>query len=142
MITDSLAFYQEKLLLAPEVTEVIQQLIRTIQTIDTQFQPDILFISDYLVGPEREWKHLFLFSKDKIWISYKFLTSNEFEMIPLSGQTSFRTQISVKAFDFQSYNDKSRLSATIQIDKFQLELKATQANCVVLQNILTRWFIG
>ena len=142
MITDSLAFYQEKLLLATEVTEVIQQLIRTIQTIDTHFQPDIFFISDYLVGPEREWKHLFLFSKYKIWISYKFLTSNEFELIPLSGQTSFRTQLSVKAFDFHSYNDKSRLSATIQIDKFQLELKATQANCVVLHDILTRWFIG
>lgn len=141
MITDSILYYQEKLLLAPEVKEAVQQLIHTIQTIDTQFQPDLLFISDYLVGPEREWKHLFLFSKDKIWISYKFLSSNEYEMIPLSGQMSFRIQLSVKAFDFHSYNDKSRLSAMIQIDKFQLELKATQANCVVLYTILTRWFI-
>lgn len=141
MIEDSFVFYQEKLQLTPEEVDLIKHLIQTIQTIDRSFQPDCFFISDYLVGSEREWKHLYLFSKEKIWISYKFLSGFEFELIPIPQQANFHTQLSVKAFDFLSYNDKSRLSASIQIEKFQLELKATQANCKVLHEILTHWFI-
>lgn len=142
MINGTIAFYQERLAISQEITERIAYFTGLVEKLDSAFEPDKLFMSDYLVGEEREWKHLYFFSKDKIWIAHKFLASTELEMIPFSSTVTFQTQLSIKSFDLVTYNDKSRFSVTIQINKAQLELKATQANCMILLDIVKNRFIN
>lgn len=141
MIQDTNEFYQKRLSLPQEAVDRIHILIGLFEKLDVSFQPEKYFISDYLVGEEREWKHLYLFSNQKIWIAYKFLTIYEFEQVPIPSKEAFPIQLSVKSFDFVTYNDKSRFASTVQVGKFQMELKATQANCMVLLDILKTYFI-
>lgn len=141
MIQESTGFYQKRLSLPQESIDRVELIIGLFEKLDTSFKPEKYFISDYLVGEEREWKHLYLFSNQKIWIAYKFLAVNEFEQVPIPSKEAFPIQLSVKSFDFVTYNDKSRFASTVQVEKFQLELKATQANCMVLLDILKTYFI-
>jgi len=141
MIQDSHQFYQKRLAISVEEINRIEQLILLIQRLDSNFQPDTYFISDYLIGEEREWKHLYIFSIQKMWIAHKFQSVVELESIPFVNQDTYPVQISAKSFDMVTYNEKSRFSATIQIEKNQIELKATQANCMVLLDVLRRFFI-
>jgi hypothetical protein len=94
-----------------------------------------LFITDYLVGEEREFKNLYFFSEHFLVECKKFIQCDEYHVYSLP-QLISRVSHSVKSFDFKEVNNKSRFHMEIvTIAKDTIEMKATGNNCSSLYEI-------
>lgn len=94
-----------------------------------------LFITDYLVGEDREFKNLYFFSEHYLVECKKFLQCDEYHIYYLPRLIS-RCSHSVKSFDFKEVNNKSRFHIEIvTVAKDTIEMKATGNNCSFLYHI-------
>lgn len=124
---NKLKFESDKIVLVEEMLDTSENLICE--------EIKNAFITDYLVGEEREFKNLYFFSEHYLVECKKFLQCDEYHVYSLPGLIS-RVSHSVKSFDFKEVNNKSRFHIEIvTIAKDTIEMKATGNNCSVLYDI-------
>jgi hypothetical protein len=128
------ARYLAKLKFDSDKVILVQDMLYTSENLICEEIGDI-FITDYLVGEEREFKNLYFFSEHFLVECKKFLQCDEYHVYSLPGLIS-RVSHSVKMFDFKEVNNKSRFHMEIvTIAKDTIEMKATGNNCSSLYEI-------
>lgn len=117
----------------PEITKVKDMLYTSENLVCEEIND--LFVTDYLVGEDREYKNLFFFSQNYLVECKKFLQNDEYHVYSLPHLLS-RVSHSVKMFDFKEVNNKSRFHIEIvTVAKDTIEMKATGNNCSSLYEI-------
>ena len=126
--------YLNKLGFDAQKISYVQDMLYTAENLVCEEIKD-LFITDYLVGEEREFKNLYIFSDHYLLECKKFLQNDEYHIYYLPRLIS-RCSHSVKSFDFKEVNNKSRFHIEIiTIAKDTIEMKATGNNCSSLYTL-------
>lgn len=126
--------YLAKLKFESDKVGLVRDMLYTCENLICEEIRDI-FITDYLVGEEREFKNLYFFSEHFLVECKKFLQCDEYHVYSLPGLIS-RVSHSVKMFDFKLVNNKSRFHLEIvTVAKDSIEMKATGNNCSNLYEI-------
>ncbi|MDD4028954.1 MAG: hypothetical protein PHI40_00580 [Caldisericia bacterium] len=111
-----------------EVFQRIQGCIQDALQYNTHFCD--YFISDFLMGKEREAKSLFLFSDSHLYAFPKLFDQDQLQIFPYKKQIQF-VDIKKKSFDDRDHiTIKSRYLAIVSfVNQQSVELKASGINC-------------
>jgi hypothetical protein len=111
-----------------EVLDKIQGCYQSALLYNTRFHD--YFISDFLMGKEREAKSLFLFSDSLIYVFPKLFGQDQLQIFPYKEQVHF-VDIKKKSFDDPDQPTiKSRYLAIVSFHSQQtVEFKASGINC-------------
>lgn len=132
--------YLTKLKFDVEKTVLVEQMLYTSENLINEPIND-LFITDYLVGEDREFKNLYFFSSHFLVECKKFLQCDEYHVYSLAHLVS-KVFHSVKSFDFKEVNNKSRFHLEIVTStKDTIEMKATGNNCSVLYELYKQYIL-
>lgn len=102
-----------------------------------------IFVTDYIDEQNiRHFQNLWLFKGKYFMEAKQFLTIDEFDIATFSDRLK-HIQILKSDYDFQTSNQKSRLTIRVSNDlMLSGELKASQENCDYLRDIYKKYFIN
>ncbi len=130
------------------VTRTAKKQIRTIHDFYQIVCPEEItgiFVTDF-VNEEgtREYENLWFFSETLIMEAKNFLSTDEFDMVPLT-KTIARWEVKRHDYDFEAATERSRLSLSFTLGQsglgVQANLKASGENCDYLKHILITYVI-
>lgn len=132
--------YLNKLKLSMSDVEKVKEMVKTTEYLTCEEIMEI-FITDYLIGEERNFKNLFFFSAHFLVECKKFQQNDEFNLYRLSNSIN-RVSHSVKSFNFTEVNNKSRFHLEILTKgKDLIEMKATGNNCSSLFEVYKNYIL-
>lgn len=128
------------------VTETLQTRVASIYKTFEEMCPDEItdiFVTDYIKNDmEREYESLWFFSEKFMMEAKKFITNENFDMMPFKKKILYWNTIS-KNYDFNEATEESRLNVHVVVFPGQsfADFKASRENCNDLRDIILKHII-
>lgn len=97
-----------------------------------------IFITDY-IEDSREYENLWFFSENYAMEAKNFISEDNFDISSFEHVRNL--QIIKKDYDFENWNEESRIDLICDADNLFFEMRASKQNCDYLKDILDKYFI-